>query len=346
MANPELIDGFDKNDTNTAPVPDFLKNDGYADGQTVEAYEHNEMFKQLFAAANKNKNDGVWDWEDPTAPDATVEYNEGSMTRHLGDVYISLVDLNIETPTDDGINWFAIGSINEAYILEKIKLWQFQKATITPDADSDYTLTASENLFGRLILVDGSWLSGHNIIVDNTERSFLVDNSAGTYTATVKTSAGTGIAVLAGAKVWLLCDGTNVINSGLAPLASPTFTGTPTAPTPTAGDNTTKVATTAFVNTALGSALTDSGHSFTTNGYQKLSNGLIIQWGDSGIVASVTFPIAFPTACKNIQIAFKNEGTGTTFVSGYLSADSITASGFTYGYTTASISRFWFAIGY
>lgn len=35
--------------------------------------------------------------------------------------------------------------------------------------------------------------------------------------------------------------------SGLAPLASPAFTGTPTSPTPTAGDNSTKVATTAFV---------------------------------------------------------------------------------------------------
>lgn len=35
-----------------------------------------------------------------------------------------------------------------------------------------------------------------------------------------------------------------------APLASPTFTGTPAAPTPTAGDSTTKIATTAFVTTA------------------------------------------------------------------------------------------------
>lgn len=37
----------------------------------------------------------------------------------------------------------------------------------------------------------------------------------------------------------------------LAPLASPAFTGTPTAPTPTAGDNSTKVATTAFVKNAI-----------------------------------------------------------------------------------------------
>ena len=37
----------------------------------------------------------------------------------------------------------------------------------------------------------------------------------------------------------------------LAPLASPTFTGNPTAPTPTAGDNDTSIATTAFVKAAL-----------------------------------------------------------------------------------------------
>lgn len=39
--------------------------------------------------------------------------------------------------------------------------------------------------------------------------------------------------------------------SGFAPLASPTFTGTPLAPTASAGTNTTQVATTAFVTTAI-----------------------------------------------------------------------------------------------
>jgi hypothetical protein len=38
---------------------------------------------------------------------------------------------------------------------------------------------------------------------------------------------------------------------GKAPLASPVFTGNPTAPTPTAGDNDTSIATTAFVTTAV-----------------------------------------------------------------------------------------------
>jgi len=44
---------------------------------------------------------------------------------------------------------------------------------------------------------------------------------------------------------------TATASSTYAPLASPTLTGTPTAPTATAGTNTTQVATTAFVGTAV-----------------------------------------------------------------------------------------------
>ena len=42
---------------------------------------------------------------------------------------------------------------------------------------------------------------------------------------------------------------------GYAKLASPVFTGTPTAPTATAGTNTTQIATTAFVASAVASAV-------------------------------------------------------------------------------------------
>ena len=42
--------------------------------------------------------------------------------------------------------------------------------------------------------------------------------------------------------------------NGKAPLDSPGFTGTPTAPTPATGDNSTKLATTAFVEASLGSS--------------------------------------------------------------------------------------------
>lgn len=48
-----------------------------------------------------------------------------------------------------------------------------------------------------------------------------------------------------------------------APLASPTFTGTPAAPTAAGGTNTTQIATTAFVQAALGSYLPLAGGTLT-----------------------------------------------------------------------------------
>ena len=46
-------------------------------------------------------------------------------------------------------------------------------------------------------------------------------------------------------------DGTTAGGTPLAKLASPAFTGNPTAPTPTAGDSDTSLATTAFVSAAI-----------------------------------------------------------------------------------------------
>jgi hypothetical protein len=51
--------------------------------------------------------------------------------------------------------------------------------------------------------------------------------------------------------------------AGLASITSPVFAGTPTAPTPTAGDNTTKIATTAFVQQATAAA--QFNYSVSTN---------------------------------------------------------------------------------
>lgn len=67
-------------------------------------------------------------------------------------------------------------------------------------------------------------------------------------TAPVTSIAGrTGDVVLAESDI----TGLTTDLSAKAPLASPTFTGTPTAPTPTAADNSTKLATTAYVDSAV-----------------------------------------------------------------------------------------------
>lgn len=47
--------------------------------------------------------------------------------------------------------------------------------------------------------------------------------------------------------------------SGKADVNSPAFTGTPTSVTPTTGDNSTKIATTAFVKTTVDAAIADAG---------------------------------------------------------------------------------------
>jgi hypothetical protein len=66
---------------------------------------------------------------------------------------------------------------------------------------------------------------------------------------------GTGVTTFntrSGAVTLQLSDVTGV---GGAPLASPTFTGVPAAPTATAGTNTTQLATTAFVTAAVAASV-------------------------------------------------------------------------------------------
>jgi hypothetical protein len=79
--------------------------------------------------------------------------------------------------------------------------------------------------------------------------------------------------------------------TSFAPKASPTFTGTPAAPTATAGTNTTQIATTAFVGTAIAainalpSQSGQSGKFLGTNGsvasWQTV-NALPSQTGNAG----------------------------------------------------------------
>lgn len=85
-----------------------------------------------------------------------------------------------------------------------------------------------------------------------------------------------------------------------ADLASPAFTGSPTAPTPTTGDNDTSVATTAFVQTAL-SAIYPVGSIYTnaavsTNPATLLGFGTWTAFGSGKVLVGVdTGDTAFDT---------------------------------------------------
>lgn len=79
-----------------------------------------------------------------------------------------------------------------------------------------------------------------------------------------------------------------------ANINSPALTGTPTSTTPASSDNSTRIATTAFVKALVGAAHNGGivSANLAQNGYVKFANGFILQWGRQfASAARITFPI-------------------------------------------------------
>lgn len=101
-----------------------------------------------------------------------------------------------------------------------------------------------------------------------------------------------------------------------------------------------------WASTAL-SALGVFGKSLTSNGYQKLPGGIILQWGKyttavTNAATAITFPIAFPTACLQV-----NPGqNGTSYSQFAPSATSITTTGCSIYNNSIGQVVTWLAIGY
>lgn len=96
-------------------------------------------------------------------------------------------------------------------------------------------------------------------------------------------------------------------NGQIAVAIAPNGTVSTRAPTPASSDNTTKIATTAFVKSVLSS----SGNGLATiskarSGYCQFTNGLIVQWGYSssfGTDSTITFPKSFSSATSYTVLA-------------------------------------------
>lgn len=100
-----------------------------------------------------------------------------------------------------------------------------------------------------------------------------------------------------------------------APLASPTFTGTPAAPTATAGTDSTQIATTAFVKSAINTAV----GSITSISYEVVASlpgtgvaGKIYLLSNSGGAPNVYDEYIY------VNSAFEKIGTTAVDLSGYL----------------------------
>ena len=148
--------------------------------------------------------------------------------------------------------------------------------------------------------------------------------------------------------------------STLAPKVSPALTGSPTAPTQGTSDNSTKIATTAFVRNLINQLKNDGtlggivGGSLTQNGWVKFSNGLILQWGyfNQNSFSDKTYTVSFPIVFTNTLyiVTAIDKGKGDSSYSGGNGGNCIqsyTTTNFTYfsGFDANREGVLWFAIG-
>jgi hypothetical protein len=149
------------------------------------------------------------------------------------------------------------------------------RAIVTFPTDADYTLpfvtsNAAQDARAVYLVVQGTISATRNLIVPTIFKNYVVKNdTTGSQDIVVKTSAGTGITVPNGKTVALYANGTNVIQESNhfdeLSAVSPSFTGTPVAPTAAPGTNTTQLATTAFTSAAITAATGSLGTMSTQN---------------------------------------------------------------------------------
>lgn len=93
------------------------------------------------------------------------------------------------------------------------------------EGDTTLTLTSvnggSDQARNMVINLTGAMTNGRDVIVPTANKLYLIKNSTtGGFATTVKTAAGTGVAVAAGTSQWVYCDGTNVVQGLVGTLAT------------------------------------------------------------------------------------------------------------------------------
>jgi hypothetical protein len=130
--------------------------------------------------------------------------------------------------------------------------------------DANYTLTAFNGLpdeaRNAVLVLGGTNTAQRNLIAPAVEKTYVIKNGTGANVSITTNGAGANVVVQNNETKQVFCDGTNFFEA-LVPVStgtgtvvysnSPILTGTPAAPTASPGTNTTQIATTQFVTTAL-----------------------------------------------------------------------------------------------
>jgi hypothetical protein len=221
----------------------------------------------------------------------TTQWNASTRVLQVGELGIDTTLNRIKAGNGTNV-WSALPylSLSSAEIEE---LSQDAVSTaLAAGTHSNITVTYSDN--GNSI----SLATGPDVITQTSLSNTLTNATTG-YVSVADVGNADGVASLdSGGKV-----PDSEIPTAIARLASPTFTGTPAAPTATAGTNTTQVATTAFVGTAVSNLVNAAPESLNT--LKELSDAL---GADANYASTITTalgtkaPIASPTFTGTVTI--------------------------------------------
>ena len=173
----------------------------------------------------------------------------------MSSTYSTNLALELIGTGDQAGNWGSTTNTNLGTLLEQaISGYVTQAVSTGTDTTLAMTNGASATARNMFIELTGTGGASTNLIVPSNKKLYFIYNNT-TGAVTVKVSGQTGVSVPAAAKMVLVSNGTDIVQA-VNNFASPTFTGTPVAPTATLGTNTTQIATTAFVAAAATSLST------------------------------------------------------------------------------------------
>jgi len=147
-------------------------------------------------------------------------------------------------------NWGSTTNTNLGTLIEQA-ISGYVTYSCTGGTDT-LTMSNGANATARNMSLELTGLGGGTLVVPANKKLYFIYNS-NALAVTVKVTGQTGVSVPAGARMGLVCNGTDVVQA-VNNFASPTFTGVPVAPTASPGTNTTQLATTAFVTSGLQTA--------------------------------------------------------------------------------------------
>jgi microcystin-dependent protein len=246
-------------------------------------------------------------------------------------------------------------------------------------SNANYTLTdyngVSDEARNAVLVVTGTNSAIRQIICPLVDKLYVIyNNTTGGYAITIGGATGTAVTIPNGTTAQVYCDGVNFFSSqtgsagnfnvngnlvvagttalsgaltgttavfsGAISSVSPTFTGTPTAPTAAAGTNTTQIATTAFVLTN-GVPPTGVINMWPTasapTGYLLCDGTAVSRTTYAALfaVVSTTFGVGDGSTTFNVPNYTNRMPYGTTIAATGGSADAITVA-HTHTATTAS----------